>query len=80
MLVEYIQAALRRARYEILPDDVSYYGEIIECAGVYANAETLEECREELREVLEEWVLFRVYKNLQMPTIDGIELIVKEVA
>lgn len=54
MLLEYIQAALRRAKYEILPDDGSYYGEIIECAGVYANAETLEECREELREVLEE--------------------------
>ncbi len=36
--------------------------------------------REELREVLEEWVLFRVHKNLQLPTIDGIELTVKEVA
>jgi predicted RNase H-like HicB family nuclease len=80
MLLEYIQAALRRAKYEILTDDGSYYGEIPECAGVYANAETLEECREELREVLEEWVLFRVYKNLQLPTIDGIELLVKEVA
>ena len=34
MLLEYIQAALRRAKYEILPDDGSYYGEIIECAGV----------------------------------------------
>lgn len=63
MLLEYIQAALRRAKYEILPDDGSYYGEIIECAGVYANAKTLEECREELREVLEEWVLFRVHKE-----------------
>lgn len=28
MLLEYIQAALRRARYEILPDDGSYYEEI----------------------------------------------------
>jgi predicted RNase H-like HicB family nuclease len=55
-----------------LPDGGSYYGEIPECAGVYANAETLEECREELREVLEEWVLFRVYKNLKLLTIDGI--------
>lgn len=61
-------------------DDGSYYGEIRECAGVYANAKSLEECREELREVLEEWVLFRVYKNLPLPTIDGIELLVKEVA
>ena len=76
MLLEYVQAALRRAKYEILPDDGSYYGEIPECGGVYANAKTLEECRE----VLEEWVLFRVHKNLRLPKIDGIELLIREVA
>lgn len=80
MLLEYLQAALRHARYEILPDDGTYYGEIPECNGVYANAGTLEVCREELREVLEEWVLFRVHRNLALPIIDGIELTIKEVA
>lgn len=80
MLLEYIQAALRRAKYEILPDDGSYYGEIPECNGVYANANTLENCREQLREVLEEWVLFRVHRKLSLPTIDGIEVTIIEVA
>jgi predicted RNase H-like HicB family nuclease len=80
MLLEYIQAALRHAKYEILPDDGSYYGAIPECLGVYANAETLEDCREELREVLEGWVLFRVHRNLTLPAIDGIELSIQEVA
>ena len=80
MLLEYIQAALRHAKYEILPDDKSYYGEIPECKGVYANASTLEDCREELRTVLEEWVLFRVHINLSLPVIDGIELTIQEVA
>jgi predicted RNase H-like HicB family nuclease len=80
MLLEYIQAALRHAKYEILPDDRSYYGEIPECTGVYANAGTLEDCREELREVLEEWVLFRVHRNLPLPIMDEIELTIKEVA
>jgi predicted RNase H-like HicB family nuclease len=80
MLLEYIQAGLRHAKYEILPDDGSYYGEIPECNGVYANADTLEECREELRGVLKEWVLFRVHRNLALPVIDGIELGIKEVA
>jgi len=80
MLLEYIQAALRHAKYEILPDDGSYYGEIPECNGVYASANALEDCREELREVLEEWVLFRVHRNLGVPSIDGIELAIKEVA
>lgn len=80
MLIEYIQAALRRAKYEILPDDGSYYGEISECNGVYANSKTLEDCREELLEVLEEWVLFRIHKNLPLPQIEGKDLIIKEVA
>ena len=80
MLLEYVQAALGHAQYEILPDDGTYYGEITECNGVYANADTLEACREQLREVLEEWVLFRVHRNLSLPVIDGIELTIKEVA
>jgi len=80
MLLEYIQAALHHAKYEMLPDDQSYYGEIPECSGVYANAKTLEDCREELREALEEWVLFRVHRNLPMPAIDGITLTIKEIA
>ena len=80
MLVKYIQAALRHAKYELLVDDGSFYSEIPVCSGVYANAPTLEECREELAEVLEEWILFRVYKNRPLPAIDGIELKIKEVA
>jgi predicted RNase H-like HicB family nuclease len=78
MLLEYTQAALRHAKYEILPDDGTYYGAIPECTGVYANAETLEDCREQLREVLEGWILFRVHRNLALPAIDGIELVITE--
>ncbi|MFQ6024419.1 MAG: type II toxin-antitoxin system HicB family antitoxin [Acidiferrobacterales bacterium] len=80
MLTDYIQAALRHAKSEILSDDGTYYGEIPGFDGVYANADTLEICREQLEEVLEEWILFRVYKNLTLPVVDGIELKVKEVA
>jgi predicted RNase H-like HicB family nuclease len=80
MLLEYIQAGLRHAKYEILPDDGSCYGEIPEFNGVYANADTLEDCREQLREVIEEWVLFRVHRNLPLPAVDGIELAIVEVA
>jgi len=58
MLTNYIRAALRQAKYEILSDDNTYYGEIPEFEGVYANADTLEACREELEEVLEEWIFF----------------------
>jgi len=47
VISEYWAAALRRAQYEILPDDGSYYGQIQGFDGVYANASTLEDCREE---------------------------------
>ncbi len=80
MLIRYLQAALRRAHYEMLSDDGSYYGEIPGFDGVYANAPSLEGCREELEEVLEEWILFRVYKNLPLPEVDGMQLKIKEVA
>jgi len=80
MLTNYIRAAMRRARYEILPDDSTFYGEIPGFDGVWANADTLEGCREELEEVLEEWILLRVSKHLPLPTVDGIELTIKEVA
>lgn len=78
MIRKYIQNAMMHARYEILPDDESYYGEIEECPGVYSNASTLEQCRNELEEVLEEWLLFRVYKNLPIPPIDNIEITIKK--
>lgn len=80
MLTKYIQTALRLAKYEILDDDGSFYGEIPACNGVFANETTLEACREQLEEVLEEWILFRVYKNLSLPMIDGIELKIRDVA
>ena len=80
MLLEYFKAAMRHARYEILSDDGTFYGEIPECNGVYANAKTLESCRDELEEVLEEWVMFRVYKNLPIPTIDDYEIAIREAA
>ena len=80
MLLKYMQAALHRAKYELLADDGSFYGEISVCSGVYANAPTLEECRDDLAEVLEEWIFFRVHKNLPLPIIDGIELGIRKVA
>jgi predicted RNase H-like HicB family nuclease len=78
MLMKYIQAAMRKAKYEILSDDGTYYGEIPGFGGVYANSETLEGCREELEEVLEEWILFRISRGLPLPVVEGIELKIKQ--
>lgn len=79
MLRDYLSAALHKARYEILSEDGSYYGEIPGFEGVYANSSTLEECRDELEEVLEEWVFFRVSGNLPIPEVDGHQLTIRKV-
>jgi predicted RNase H-like HicB family nuclease len=79
MLTEYIRAAMRRAKYEILSDD-TFYGEIPGLQGVYANAKTLEACREELQEVLEGWIILGLRLGHTLPGIDGIELVIQQEA
>jgi len=78
MLTEYIEAVMKRARYEILRDDKTFYGHIPGFDGVYSNADNLEACRWELKEVLEEWTLLSISRHLPLPVVDGIELVVKE--
>ena len=80
MIREYIATAMAQAEYEILCDDGSFYGEIPGFQGVYSNAETLEECRTELEEVLEEWLLFSISRNLDVPVVDGIDINVQVTA
>ncbi len=46
----------------------------------FHNAPTLEKRRNELEEVLEEWILFRIYKNLEIPPIDNIKIKIKKQA
>jgi predicted RNase H-like HicB family nuclease len=74
MLTEYIRAAMHRATYEILPNDRTFWGEIPGFQGVWANADSLEACRDELEEVLEEWMLFRLKNSLALPVVGGIDL------
>lgn len=79
MLTRYLRAALHRATYKVL-EDGSFFGAIPGFEGVWANAGTLEACREELEDVLEEWILFRVSRQLSLPTVDNLELRIREVA
>ena len=79
MLSRYLTAAMRHATYELL-DDGTFYGEIPVLGGVYANADTLEACRDELAEVLEGWVLLGVSMHQEITPVDGIEITVGQVA
>ncbi|MGC8778019.1 MAG: type II toxin-antitoxin system HicB family antitoxin [Candidatus Caldatribacteriaceae bacterium] len=69
MIIEYIEAALEQARYEMIQDEEPYYGEVPVLEGVWATGKTLEECRRNLREVLEGWIVFRLRRGLGIPAI-----------
>ena len=73
MLINYINAAIRLAKYEIL-EDGSYYGEIPGFQGVYANAATLGECCDQLQEILEEWIVLGLRLGHELPIVENINL------
>ncbi len=80
MLTTYIAAAMRLARYEILPENEGYFGTIDMLPGVWANAASLEVCREQLQEVLEEWIVLGLRMEHDLPEIDGVQLGIQEAA
>jgi predicted RNase H-like HicB family nuclease len=79
MLSEYIQKALEKAQYRQL-DDGTWFADIPGFEGVWANSRTVEECRHELMEVLEEWIVLKIRDRDPIPEIEGVEIKVKEVA
>jgi len=79
MLTKYLRAAMRGAKYERL-EDGGHYASIPGFEGVWADAGSLEECRDELEEVLEEWLLFRLSRQLPVSILHGMDLVVSEVA
>lgn len=75
MIIEYIQAALDKAKYEIIEDEEPYYGEVPGLDGVWATGKTLEECRQNLAEVIDGWIVVRLRRGLPIPPMGerGIE-------
>ncbi len=66
MLLRYIQVALELAHYEIIEDEEPFYGEVTALPGVWATGKTLEKCRRNLAEAIEDWVLFSVAQSVSL--------------
>jgi predicted RNase H-like HicB family nuclease len=66
MLTEFINKKLKVARYKLLKDG-SYFGEISGLEGAWADAKTLENCRQELQEVLKDWLLLKIRSQEKIP-------------
>ena len=80
VLTAYINAAMNKAHYEILAEGEGYWGSIEALRGEWGQAGTLEGCRDELREVLEEWIVLGLKLGHPIPPIDGITITMQQVA
>ena len=69
MIKEYIEATLERAKYELIDDGEPYYGEVPDLAGIWATGKTLEECRRNLTEVIDGWIVIRLRRGLPIPPL-----------
>ena len=74
MIREYIEAALNRAKYEFIEDEEPYYGEIPELGGIWATGKTLEECRRNLADVVDGWLIVHLKKGLPVPPIGNFKV------
>ena len=74
VLAEYIEIAMRDAVFVIFVEDGTYYGDIYGFQGVWANADTLEECRQELKEVLEDWIILGIERGHEIPVLPSMNL------
>jgi predicted RNase H-like HicB family nuclease len=78
MLFKYIQVALEKAEYKRL-DDGTWYAEIPGFEGIWANRTSVEECRKELIEVLEEWLILKLKDGDTIPVVNDIDINIKEI-
>ncbi len=77
MLTRFLDRALRRAHYRQV-DGGTFCATVRGLRGVIATGPSLEACRDELAEVIEEWVLVRVARGLRVPPLDGVTVEVRK--
>jgi predicted RNase H-like HicB family nuclease len=76
MISRYVDEALHRAAYAVV-DGGTYCATVAGLPGVIATGPTLEACRDQLVELIEEWVLVRVSRGLAIPRLGTVRLQVK---
>jgi len=73
MLTEYLEVAMRKAHYELM-EDGRIFGAIKPLKGLWADGATLEECRRNLMDTLEDWLFISIRERLPIPPLDGVSI------
>jgi predicted RNase H-like HicB family nuclease len=79
MIFEYCQKVIEEAEYKKL-EDGTWFAEISGFRGVWANGKTVEECRNELITVLEEWIILKLRDREPVPEVEGLRVEITELA
>ena len=66
-LINYINKILKKANYEYDSATNSWCASVDDLLGVYAQADTIEEARSELAEVIEEYVFVSLQEGHPLP-------------
>lgn len=75
MIRTYIDKAMKHAHYEIIAQaNEPYYGEIPSLQGVLATGRSLEECRANLEDALDAWLVLGLQLGHPLPEMDGVAL------
>lgn len=73
MLTDYITATMNEAHYEVM-EDGRFFGSIPSCKGCWGEGAQLEECRQDLCDAVESWMLHRIRRGMELPIMAGIDL------
>lgn len=68
----YVDGILKKAKYEYGKATDSWCASVDILPGAYAQADTLEEARNQLAEVIEEYILVSLANGDKLPTIDNL--------
>lgn len=73
MITQYIAAAMKQAEFERM-ENGRYFATIPACKGCWVEGTSIEECRGELPDALESWLLLGLQLRHTLPVVDGIDL------
>ena len=67
-IAQYIERLLRKAEYEYDPKTKSWCASVKDLPGAYAQADTVEEVRSQLAEVIEDYILVSLQEKHPLPS------------
>lgn len=73
MLTEYVEKGMLLAQVEKM-EDGRYFASIPIFKGLWADGDTQDECRSELRSCLEEWLVIALREDDELPELAGVSL------